>query len=544
MKNPSYLILSRHNVYYFRWPMPQAIRQAGLTGYLKISLRTRDPKEALQLANVLSYHAHVLTNSEIVKHMNYGDVIAELKEYFYELINEKKAEIHRTGPLGYDEVDRLVDEVKLASRAIEEERDELTTADDLRDRLQPITSRFDPELSEGQEGYEILKSNYKLAYKGYCEKLISHNHKQSDFQFSTRPAYLEIVKQQKQLGKPEHRLDNAIKKYLAEMKASDVWGQRTEEERIDCLNYLMECLGADRDILSIDKAAAREVKEALILTPVNRGKLKATRDLPLHEQIKVGGLNPLSVGSVNKYIQCYSGLFTRLSETHDGVSNPFKGMKLPEPKKNKAKKKRDMFNEEAVNKILFELNKGQGGYAKHPRNYWGVLIALYTGARLNEIASLTPDDVKQDESTGIWYFDINDEEETKRLKTESAARRVPIHSELLNRGILAYVDEVKSMEGKGLRLLYDLTLSEKEGWGRKLGRWFNETFLKKLDLKREKLSFHSMRHTVITKLRQAGVSNHDVRPIVGHTPEGVTEKNYNHGDFLALMKDNLEKLQY
>lgn len=61
MKNPSYLLLSRHNIYYFRWPLPRFLWAQGKTRFVKVSLQTHDPKEALRLANVLEYHAYVIT---------------------------------------------------------------------------------------------------------------------------------------------------------------------------------------------------------------------------------------------------------------------------------------------------------------------------------------------------------------------------------------------------------------------------------------------------------------------------------------------------
>lgn len=77
--------------------------------------------------------------------------------------------------------------------------------------------------------------------------------------------------------------------------------------------------------------------------------------------------------------------------------------------------------------------------------YWSTLLFLYTGARRNEIAALTPYDVKQDEASNIWYFDITDEEETKRLKTVAAKRFVPVHSKLIEYGFLEYIEKVKDM---------------------------------------------------------------------------------------------------
>jgi integrase len=60
--NPSYLTISRHRVYYFRWPLPRALHPLGKVTILKVSLRTRDPKQAISLSRHLGYVAQVLVN--------------------------------------------------------------------------------------------------------------------------------------------------------------------------------------------------------------------------------------------------------------------------------------------------------------------------------------------------------------------------------------------------------------------------------------------------------------------------------------------------
>jgi hypothetical protein len=54
--NPAYLTISRHRVYYFRWPLPRELHPRGRQSTIKVSLRTRDPKQAIirQQNNVIS----------------------------------------------------------------------------------------------------------------------------------------------------------------------------------------------------------------------------------------------------------------------------------------------------------------------------------------------------------------------------------------------------------------------------------------------------------------------------------------------------------
>src|SRR6202007_280907 len=97
--------------------------------------------------------------------------------------------------------------------------------------------------------------------------------------------------------------------------------------------------------------------------------------------------------------------------------------------------------------------------AKKPHQKWGVLIAFYTGARLNEIAQLQTDDIVQ--QNGIWCFSFSDSGETQRLKNKSSRRVIPIHSKLIELGFLNYVKKI----GKG-RLFPELSFHPKDGYGR------------------------------------------------------------------------------
>lgn len=72
MQNPSYLIKSRHDVYYFRYPLP--IKGVSQEKRISISLKTRCPREALRLAKALEYHSLRMRvrSREDVKENKYG----------------------------------------------------------------------------------------------------------------------------------------------------------------------------------------------------------------------------------------------------------------------------------------------------------------------------------------------------------------------------------------------------------------------------------------------------------------------------------------
>jgi hypothetical protein len=54
-------------------------------------------------------------------------------------------------------------------------------------------------------------------------------------------------------------------------------------------------------------------------------------------------------------------------------------------------------------------------------------LALFGGARLNELAPLRVDDVKLDAASGVRFITVIEDADTgKSVKTESSVRAVPI----------------------------------------------------------------------------------------------------------------------
>ena len=122
-------------------------------------------------------------------------------------------------------------------------------------------------------------------------------------------------------------------------------------------------------------------------------------------------------------------------------------------------------------------------------------------------------------------FDFNDEgDDDKRLKSAAAKRRVPVHSRLIELGLLELRDErlAKGHE----RLFPDYTFHPKHGYGGSLSKWFNRTFTTALGIKSDAHVFHGLRHTFATRLLQADVPTEMVQFIIGHERDGVTHKVY------------------
>ncbi len=97
MYNPSYLIKSRHDIYYFRYPVPMPSSEK--VSRVSCSLRTRCPREALRLAKALEYHSANLLNHMDLRDMKHSEVMTILKTYYAEVLERAKTRILPPQPI-------------------------------------------------------------------------------------------------------------------------------------------------------------------------------------------------------------------------------------------------------------------------------------------------------------------------------------------------------------------------------------------------------------------------------------------------------------
>lgn len=173
--------------------------------------------------------------------------------------------------------------------------------------------------------------------------------------------------------------------------------------------------------------------------------------------------------------------------------------------------------------------------------YWLLLILLYTGARREEIANLALADVGSEE--GCDFFDITpDSGRGRRLKTKASKRRVPVHSHLVDLGLLRYVEKRRS---QGHTLLFTKKSSEtrkgRTTVGDGVSKWLHR-LLKRLKVPGSKC-VHGLRPTVVTKLHEVGVDGETRRRLVGHAGRDEHEGVYLRPKVKTL-REHLEKLDF
>lgn len=315
------------------------------------------------------------------------------------------------------------------------------------------------------------------------------------------------------------------------------WSEKTIKQNTAYLNVLLEYFGRERLLATITKQDASEVKKVLQALPSSRNTKPALKTLPLMEAIKLPGHKKIEPKTINSHIQMFKMFFDWAERHGHSPHSLFDGMKVPKAKNSATERK--PFTPEQTRLLYTELTENPSRLVRSESHKWGMLLGMFTGARLNEICQLDIADVQQDGD--VWFLNITDEgNDTKSVKSKAGRRNVPLHAELILLGFLDFVESRKS----GARLFPDYKFITNGGYGRNLSRWCNDVFLPKLGIKQPGLVFHSFRHTVVTRLSQADVPEPIIQCLVGHARSGVTQEVYNRGGYrLAQLKEAVDRFQ-
>jgi|GEM_PF-2440867 len=204
-----------------------------------------------------------------------------------------------------------------------------------------------------------------------------------------------------------------------------------------------------------------------------------------------------------------------------------KGTKLKGKNKSKnAKTKKYLpFTDDELKRLFHSVAYRENSFKK-PSHYWLPLLGLYTGARLEELAGLHLEAfIYVDELPAML---LSDEETTDGGKNEFAPRYVPIHHELIDAGLLNYVDFLRK---KGYQRLFpDIGEAARDGYGKRATVDFMEyrrtVGVGKSQGERSRQVFHSFRSTLAVKFYHAGVDGDLSRRLTGHAAIDVHQGTY------------------
>lgn len=298
------------------------------------------------------------------------------------------------------------------------------------------------------------------------------------------------------------------------------------------ITTLVEIL-EDLPVANLDKATAREYKAKLQKYPVNRHLNKRYRGKSLAQIGTMPNVDTLSITTVNNHLIKISALFRWAVDQGYLSINPFANLTIRTG--NRAIDDVLPFDKDDLEKI-FGSPLYRDEKFKHPWQFWIAPIGLYSGMRLEEICQLHIEDIR--EIDGVWCFDVNGQGE-RQLKTKSSKRVVPIHAELVRMGLLRHVESVKKLGKK--RLFPELGKSAGK-FSHYPSKWFG-TFKQTLGFSRRKKTFHSLRHTFASMLREIRAEDYLMKRLLGHEVGSVTHDVYGRDEPKPLY-EVLAKVEY
>lgn len=175
--------------------------------------------------------------------------------------------------------------------------------------------------------------------------------------------------------------------------------------------------------------------------------------------------------------------------------------------------------------------------------YWLPLLALYTGARLEELGQLRPQDIAEElyldgegQEQRAWVVRIvEDKADGLELKNAWSQRRVPLHADLIALGFLDYVKVAATwVNSKGQPRIFptlrpDKYDTETANWS----KWFHRYLRGTIGITDRRVVFHSFRHSFKHYSRDVEIAKDAHDALTGHKGKDVADA---YGNFYYPLK--------
>lgn len=539
---------NKHGVYEYKRRVPKDLLQSYphiKSGQIKFSLKTKDRDEANRLIKQYDasyereFESHrkknvvpMETRQEFVKRLRHlcldvgGDVDLETLHATLEWIEEAQA---KDEPTPFEKVvlapaSALVDEPEkvLAKNRKAEYQKIIETLHEMIKAFQGEASNFHEverrygvtrTIDRFQRHMKILGAEVEAVSTTKATKAVSSGKTLSDI--------LPLWKnEQKPTGNSELEWNTAVKRF------EQYFGK----------------LPIDR----IESSHIRQFRDALETVPKWSGKNANFKKLVEESKSRTDQYERLAPATINKNLTAISSLLNIAIE-YDLLSvNPANRIKVKE--KIRSKEKRMSFDKSDLQK-LFQSPLYTGCASEDKRHvagdnfykdakYWIPLLALYTGARIEELAQALFKDIKRE--VNVVYLDINPHGHSKKsVKTASSIRKVPLHKDVLNAGFMEYIAHLE--RSKAERLFPDLELASKNTYSQPVSKWFTR-FRREIGITNPKKTFHSFRHTFKDMCREAGLSQEIHDALTGHGKATVSN-SYGSGFSLKVLNDAVQKIE-
>ena len=298
---------------------------------------------------------------------------------------------------------------------------------------------------------------------------------------------------------------------------------------------LTDLWGRDKPLKAITRADCRdELKQFFLDCPVNAKKTYPKLNYKqIWERANEDSYPRMSPKTINDKLAYVSTLFKFGCNEDLMDKNPANNLAVA---KGEVSASRVPFEQDELKKLL-----DTSLFDKEKRShYFILLLALYQGMRSNEICQLLVGDMRKE--AGLWVVEISKHSAAgKSVKTDASSRVLPLHSKVIEAGLVDFVNA--SDQKEGLRLFPDVTADKEGSYSNNFRGWFKR-HQNNAGVTTEKKSMHSFRHTFETAAINGGIDLLTVKLLMGHKiGAGITDTYY-HGKGLEKLQEAIEKVDY
>lgn len=237
--------------------------------------------------------------------------------------------------------------------------------------------------------------------------------------------------------------------------------------------------------------------------------------------------------NVNKHLSTISPLYKWLGARPKwaGLRNPCDGLFYTDVK---GRNRRPSFSTASLNEILasplftgFKADGEEhlkGNIVTNDWRRWIPLVAMFTGARIGEVAQLRVGDIRQER--GVWFLHIRHDREQGLTTKSGKSRPAAVHTMLARLGFLSFhAGQLERAAGDMSASLFPELVPNARGQisGRP-SRWWRD-YLEAIGVKSggDGFGVHSFRHTLADRLRsEAELMDNQIAVCLGHSNESTT----------------------
>lgn len=337
-------------------------------------------------------------------------------------------------------------------------------------------------------------------------------------------------------------ISERLEEFLSDKKASkaSIQDATLNEYRVAVREFIE--IKGDLEVKAVRIEDAKDHRDSLCKLPKHRSKAiyknKSAKELLAMEVDSDLCLSSKTVSGRLTNLRTY---FTWLKQHRELELNPFEGVKIEVISESYAPytvaNLNTIFSSELFKDSSYRRNEGTRS------NWWLVVLAAFTGARLGELAQLNLTDVS--EKDGVVSIRVTDEGEDQRVKTDASIRTFPLHPFLLDLGFIEYIEDLRS---RGVSSLLPSLPKKLVKSGDQSSKWYGrykKSFLP-ADFKDERKVFHSFRHSFIQTASQCEAEIPKLQRIVGHEPAYFKETSTYIGEAFTQQSllEELKKVQY